>query len=103
MNQALARHYWPSGNAVGKRLRLGTQDSKTPWATIVGIVADTKLGSPDTPDQEQIYSPAQQFKAIIGSFASPGDVFGDGGYIIVALRAAAGADDQLTALHRRLA
>jgi putative ABC transport system permease protein len=83
VNQALARHYWPGGNALGKRLRLGTQESKTPWATIVGIVADTKLGSPDTPDQEQVYSAAQQFKTMLGSFASPGDVFGDGGYIVL--------------------
>jgi predicted permease len=83
VNQALARHYWARGNAVGKHLRLGSQESKTPWATIVGIVADTKLGSPDSPDMEQIYAPAQQFKTMLGSFASPGDVFGDGGYIVL--------------------
>jgi putative ABC transport system permease protein len=81
VNQALARHYWPGGDAVGRRLRLGTPEAKTPWATIVGVVADTKLGSPDTPDREQIYSSPKQFKAMLGSFASPGDVFGDGGYI----------------------
>jgi predicted permease len=81
VNQALARHYWPNGDAVGKRLRVGTQEAKTPWATIVGIVADTKLNSPDTPDQEQIYSPAQQYRAALGDFAPPGSVFGNGGYI----------------------
>jgi putative ABC transport system permease protein len=81
VNQALARHYWPNGDAVGKRLRVGTQEAKTPWATIVGIVADTKLNSPDTADQEQIYSPAQQYRAALGDFAPPGSVFGNGGYI----------------------
>jgi putative ABC transport system permease protein len=63
---------------VGKRLRVGTQDAKTPWGSIVG---DTKLGSPDTPDQEQIYSPAQQYKAALGAFAPPNAIFGDVGYI----------------------
>jgi putative ABC transport system permease protein len=81
VDRSLARHYWPGGNALGRRLRLGTQESKTPWATIVGIVADTKLGAPDTPDQEQVYSTAQQFKTMLGSFASPGNVYGDGSYI----------------------
>ena len=83
VNQALARHYWPGGNAVGKRLRIGTHDSKTPWATIVGVVANTKLGSPDSPDVEQIYAPAAQYKAMLASFAPPGMVTGDGGYVVL--------------------
>jgi putative ABC transport system permease protein len=101
VNLSLARHYWPSGDALGKRLRLGTQESKTPWATIVGIVANTKLGSPDTPDQEQIYSSAQQFKTMLGSFASPGDVFGDGGYIM--LRSALPPEQMTNALRSTVA
>jgi putative ABC transport system permease protein len=83
VNQVLARHYWPDGNAVGHRLRIGTPDSKTPWATIVGIVANTKLGSPDMPDMEQIYASAAQYKAMLASFAPPGMVTGDGGYIVL--------------------
>jgi predicted permease len=81
VNQALARHYWPNGDAVGKRLRVGTQEAKTPWATIVGVVGDTKLESPDKPDMEQIYSPAQQYRAALGDFAPPDSMFGNGGYI----------------------
>jgi putative ABC transport system permease protein len=81
VNKTLATRFWPKGDAIGKRLRIGTQEWKTPWATIVGVVANTKLGSPDTPDQEQIYSTAQQFKTMLGSFASPANMFGDGGYI----------------------
>jgi predicted permease len=83
VNQALSRHYWPDGNAVGHRLRIGTHDSKTPWATIVGVVADTKLNSPDTPDMEQVYAPAAQYTAMLASFAPPGMVTGDGGYIVL--------------------
>jgi predicted permease len=101
VNQALARHYWPGGDAVGRRLRLGTPDAKTPWATIVGVVADTKLGSPDTPDREQIYSSPLQFKTMLGSFASPGDVFGDSGYI--ALRSALPPEQMINALRSTVA
>jgi ABC-type antimicrobial peptide transport system permease subunit len=101
VDRTLARHYWPNGDALGKRLRVGTQESKTPWATIVGIVADTKLGSPDTPDQEQIYSSAQQFRTMLGSFASPGDVFGDGGYIM--LRSALPPEQMTNALRSTVA
>ena len=83
VDKTLATRFWPNGDAIGKRLRIGTAGMQTPWATIVGIVADTKLGSPDTPSGEQIYVPAQQFKVMLGSFASPNDTFGNGGYIVL--------------------
>jgi ABC-type antimicrobial peptide transport system permease subunit len=49
----------------------------------VGVVANTKLGSPDMPDMEQIYASAAQYKAMLASFAPPGMVTGDGGYIVL--------------------
>jgi predicted permease len=111
VNQALARHYWPNGDALGKRLRVGTQEAKTPWATIVGIVADTKLNSPDMPDLEQVYAAAAQFKTLLGAFAPPDMVSGDGGYIVLrstlppeqmtnALRSAVASLDPLLALQQ---
>jgi putative ABC transport system permease protein len=101
INQALARHYWPSGNAVGNRLRLGTHEAKTPWATIVGVVANSKLGSPDTPDTEQIYVPAAQYKAMLAAFAPPDMVTGDGGYIV--LRSSLPPEQMINALRSTVA
>ncbi|MFL6427234.1 MAG: ABC transporter permease [Acidobacteriaceae bacterium] len=101
VNQTLAHRYWPGGNAVGKRLRLGTHEAKTPWATIVGIVADTKLGSPDTPNQEQIYVPAAQYKSMLASFAPSGMVTGDGGYIV--MRSALPPEQMIHALQSTVA
>ena len=86
VNQKFAEHYWPGGNAIGKRLRLGMQESQTPWVTIVGEVADMKEYSPDLPDKEQYYQPIDQFEKSLGTFGSPGDLQGNGGYI--ALRTA---------------
>jgi predicted permease len=41
INEAMARRYWPQGNALGGRIRMGG----TNIAEVVGIVADTKYGS----------------------------------------------------------
>jgi putative ABC transport system permease protein len=86
VNHKFAEHFWPGGNAIGKRLRIGMQESPTPWVTIVGEVADVKESSPDVPDKEQWYAPIDQFEKSLGTFASPGDLQGNGGYI--ALRTA---------------
>ncbi len=83
INHMLAEHYWPGSDPIGKRLRLGTAETQTPWVTIVGEVADVKEDSPDTPDKEQYYQPAAQFENSLGSLASPADLFGNGGYIAV--------------------
>jgi putative ABC transport system permease protein len=38
VNQAFVRSYFPDEDAVGRRMRLGSED----WSTIVGVVADSK-------------------------------------------------------------
>jgi predicted permease len=83
VNYKFAEHFWPGGNAIGKRLRIGMQESPTPWVTIVGEVADVKESSPDVPDKEQWYAPIDQFEKSLGTFASPGDLQGNGGYIVL--------------------
>ena len=83
VNHKFAEHFWPGGNAIGKRLRIGMQESPTPWVTIVGEVADVKESSPDVPDKEQWYAPIDQFEKSLGTFASPGDLQGNGGYIVL--------------------
>jgi putative ABC transport system permease protein len=86
VNQKFAEHYWPGGNAIGKRFRLGMQETSTPWITIVGEVADVKEYSPDLPDKEQHYEAIDQFEKLLGTFASPSDLNGNGNFI--ALRTA---------------
>jgi predicted permease len=83
VNRKLAQHYWPNQDPIGKRIRLGTPESQTPWMTIVGEVADVKLGSPDDPTKEQFFSPVDQAEEELGSFASPTDLNGNGGYIVL--------------------
>ena len=42
VNHKLAEHFFHGENPVGKRLRIGTPETETPWVTIVGEVADVK-------------------------------------------------------------
>jgi putative ABC transport system permease protein len=83
VNRKLAQHFWPNQNPIGKRLRIGTLEMKTPWMVIVGEVADIKLSSPDQPTKEEYYLPVEQMEDDLGSLASPGDIEGDGGYIVL--------------------
>jgi putative ABC transport system permease protein len=67
VNQSMAKHAWPGQDAIGKRMHLGNPKKGLPWATVVGIVADTKLGSPDEPSEDQWYFPAQQPAILAGT------------------------------------
>ena len=60
VNKKLAEQSWPGQDPIGKRLRIGTDTMKTPWATVVGEVADVKEKSPDVPSKQQYYVPVEQ-------------------------------------------
>jgi putative ABC transport system permease protein len=83
VNRKLAEKYWPGQDPIGKRLRIGTQQLKTPWQTVVGEVADVKQGSPDDDTKNQFYQPTEQVEEAAGSLASPTDLSGNSGYILL--------------------
>jgi predicted permease len=83
VNHKLAEHCWPGSDPVGKRLRLGLQEAKIPWITVVGEVADVKEASPDEPGKQQYYMPVEQYEKSIGPFGSPTDLSGNGGSVVV--------------------
>ncbi len=95
-NHKLAQHYWPDQDPIGKRLRLGTPDLKTPWLTIVGEVADVKQDSPDVDTPEQYYEPVGQYETSLASLGGTTDLNGAYGYIV--LRAALPAEQMENAL-----
>jgi predicted permease len=83
VNRKFAQHYWPNGDPIGKRFRIGTAETPTPWLTVVGEVADVKENSPDLPDKEQWYQPIKQIEASFGSLAQPTDLNGNRASIAV--------------------
>jgi putative ABC transport system permease protein len=72
VNQSMARHSWPGQNPIGKRMHLGNPHAPLPWATVVGIVGDTRTGAPDQPAPDQFYFPLAQ-PSILSGTASPGN------------------------------
>jgi len=83
VNRRFASHYWPHQDPIGKRIRIGTQKSPTPWMTIVGEVADTTLQSPDSAADEQLYRPSEQNNKDLGSMAKPNTISGAYNYIVM--------------------
>lgn len=60
ISQSFADRYFHGENPIGKFIRTGGDDSKAPWARIVGVVGDIRygiLGSRETPP---VYLPYQQ-------------------------------------------
>jgi len=83
VNHEFAEHYWPNQNPIGKRLRQGTPKSATPWMTVVGEAADAKLNQVDANASEQFYLPMAQLEKAAGSYATPTDLNGNWGYVVV--------------------
>lgn len=57
INQAMARHRWPSEDPVGKRV---TFDHRETWVTIGGVVGNVKEYGLDKPVGDEIYLPPSQ-------------------------------------------
>ena len=83
VSQSMAQHSWPGQNPIGKRMHVGNPRKNLPWATVVGIVGDTRIGSRDQKANDQWYAPARQ-PAILSGTASPQSrVLPAGGSIVV--------------------
>jgi predicted permease len=60
VNEAFARQFFPKGDVLGKRIRLGKLDNEFPWATIVGVVGDVRNYSLEQPPEATMYWPTAQ-------------------------------------------
>jgi putative ABC transport system permease protein len=57
---AVARKYWPGGDAIGKQIRLGVPEPYGPWRTIVGVAGDIKQHGVDQETPPQVFLPIVQ-------------------------------------------
>jgi putative ABC transport system permease protein len=60
INDAMARKYWPKGDAVGARVHVGPPDPSEPWITIVGIVEDTRNDPTTLAPEPMMFFPQRQ-------------------------------------------
>ena len=80
VNQSMAKDCWPGRSAIGQRMHVGNPGKGLPWATVVGVVADTKMPR-DVPSIDQWYTPMDQPATLYGS-GTPGNLSGlPSGYI----------------------
>ena len=69
VSESVAQRYWPGQDPIGKRVQFTTG---SPWATVVGIAADTRYRQL-TRDWLTTYFPARQFSffapvAVVSSY-----------------------------------
>ncbi len=72
INETMARQYWPNESAIGKRFKNGRAESKNPWLTVVGVVADVRQVDVDKPVKAEMYLPYRQIKT--HTFFAPRDL-----------------------------
>ncbi len=69
VNETMARIYWPSESAVGKRMRIRWED-EGPWFTVVGVVGDVRHNTVTDDPRPLMYFPHAQLPLAIGGTTS---------------------------------
>jgi hypothetical protein len=83
VSQSMAQHSWPGQSPIGKRMHVGNPNKNLPWATVVGVVGDTRMGGRDQKANDEWYAPALQPAILYGAASPQTRVTPAGGYIVV--------------------
>jgi putative ABC transport system permease protein len=60
ISSGMASRFWPKGDALGHRIRLGALDSTEPWLTVVGVAGDVRQNWWNPVTRPVIYEPFAQ-------------------------------------------
>jgi predicted permease len=101
VNQAMAVHAWPGQNPLGKRMHVGNPKKNLPWATVVGVVGDTRVGSIEEPAPDEWFAPAAQPEILYGPDSSWRLSGAGGGYMV--LRSSLPPDQMIESLRQTVA
>jgi putative ABC transport system permease protein len=69
VSERLARLHWPSGSAVGHRVKTSAADGSEPWLTIVGVAGDIKYRWSASMPEPVVYRPYRQAPQYYVAFA----------------------------------
>ncbi len=60
INETAARTLFVGVDPIGQRVRLGADDSRNPWRTIIGVAHDVRGYALETKPRPQVYKPAER-------------------------------------------
>jgi putative ABC transport system permease protein len=60
IDETMASTYWPNESPLGKRIKVGGPQSKSPWVTIVGVVRHVHYRTLEARSRVQLYLPEAQ-------------------------------------------
>jgi putative ABC transport system permease protein len=60
ISRSMSRRFWPEGDELGQRIKLGAADSGEPWMTVVGVVEDVRQNWWNPVARPTIYEPLLQ-------------------------------------------
>jgi putative ABC transport system permease protein len=60
ISERMARRWWKNESPIGRRIKIGEADFKSPWMTIVGVVGDVVHNPYDRVPRATFYLPYQQ-------------------------------------------
>ena len=61
INETMARRFWGDQDPVGRRIRIGREDSGNPWLTIVGVVGDVMQRALTVAPRPEMVVPYRQY------------------------------------------
>ncbi|HEV2689859.1 MAG TPA: ABC transporter permease, partial [Bryobacteraceae bacterium] len=64
ISEHMAERWWKNESPLGRRIKIGATDSKSPWLTIVGVVGDMVHNPYDRAPRRALYVPYQQAPAL---------------------------------------
>jgi len=64
ISETLARQYYGTVDAVGRKFKWGTRQTRSPWSTIVGVVGDVKQVRLDEQPFPSVYMPRLQLDTV---------------------------------------
>ena len=60
ISDTAAQRFWPNENPIGKRIRLGSLESRAAWLEIIGVVPDVRQELSAEPNYPALYRPLAQ-------------------------------------------
>jgi len=102
VNESFVERYFPSGQALGRRVRFGGLESAESWKEIVGVVPNHRMEGVGDPGQEEVdapgmYIPLAQYDLRFASIAAR--VSGEPLQLAAGVRDAVGAADADTPIY----